>query len=87
MKKEKWSLWKTAQVFALLVMISFIVRYWDTYYSIFSVYGTLSSNQIAIIVGGFLGSMMGDAGLGCLVAIIKNRVFVKFLRGNCYAYP
>ena len=75
MKKEKWSLWKTAQVFALLIMISPIIRYWDTYYPIFSVYGTLSSNQIAIIVGGLLGSMLAGAGLGCLVAIIRNRFF------------
>ena len=74
MKKEKWSLSRTSLVFAIIVPAVQLPKLWEVYYPVFTSTG-LSTEQTGAIVAELIGASVGGAGLGFVIAIVRNRFF------------
>ena len=74
MKKEKWSLGRIALVFLVIAPIVQFPRLWEIYYPIYGLIG-LSDRQVVRIISELVGTMIGGAGLGYIIAIVRNRFF------------
>jgi hypothetical protein len=74
MKKEKWSLWKSALAFSFIVPMVQLPRLWEVYYPVYESTG-LSVEQVGAVVAELSGTMIGGAGLGFVIAIVRNRFF------------